>query len=302
MHVTHTAMPRSTPLGKCEENFPRQDGPQCKVFALAIVHHVLCACKQFPLHKYGDEKVLSARKVAKLCGSAVGEICSLQQFNAVAHQMGLATETIQFDDYESMVSILKEIFASNRHVIFFVQWERRSGCSYPGVTDCDDQYLEHGMVCSGWALPTQRMLAETSDNQDNDNLQVLCFSREGKREIFQLKLIYESACCVTTQRNKERYYKHYTPKTGAEPARAKLISEYGWLNYCDAKTKCRWHDYDQKHAIYRDSMPSEQQPPKAADRLYQKIQRGDDPHLIARESSAENGEFHKKIVVLNLSS
>ena len=65
MHVTHTAMPRSTPLGKCEENFPNQDGPQCKVFALAIVHHVLCACKQFPLHKYGDAlygtKLLKAR-------------------------------------------------------------------------------------------------------------------------------------------------------------------------------------------------------------------------------------------------
>ena len=99
---------------------------------------------------------------------------------------------------------------------------------------------------------------------------------------------------MTTQRNKERYYKHYTPKTGAEPARAKLISDHGWLNDCDAKTKCRWHDYDQKHAIYRDSMPAEQQPPEAADRLYQKIQRGDDPHLKQENPQLRMVNFTKK--------
>ena len=79
MHLANTAIPRSAPLGACQSSFSRQEGPQCKVYALALVHHVLCACNQFPPYKNGDPSVLSARKIAKLCGSAVGEIASLQQ-------------------------------------------------------------------------------------------------------------------------------------------------------------------------------------------------------------------------------
>lgn len=298
MHLAYTAMPRSAPLGACQSSFSCQEGPHCKVYALALVHHVLCACNQFPLYKNGNQSVLSARRIAKLCGSAVGEIASLQQLDAVANQVGLTTETADFETYQSMVSILKDIFASNHHVMFFVQMDRET-CSYPGTKGCDEQYFEHGLVCSGWSPVTKRLLAKSSDEQDNNKLAVLCYNPYGQREIFQLKHIFESACQVTTCRKKERYYKHLIPKN-APANNAPLIVENTWLGICHKGGKCRWHDYDQMYEYHLPNMTPEQQSSQRADRLFQQIQRGDDPYLMARESTAKNGDFHKRIVVFNL--
>lgn len=300
MHPAYTAMPRSVPLGACESGFSRQEGPHCKVYALALVHHVLCACNQFPLYKNGDQSVLSARRIAKLCGSAVGEIASLQQLDAVANRVGLTTETAHFETYESMISILTDIFASNRHVMFFVQLDRDT-CSYPSAKGCDEQYFEHGLVCSGWSPVTKRLLARSrsSDKQHNDGLDVLCYNPNGQREIYRLKHIFESACQVTTCRKKERFYKHFIPKN-APANNAPLIAENTWLDICNKGGECRWHDYDQMYECHLANMTPEQQSPQRADRLFKQIQRGDDPNLMARESTAQNGDFHKRIVVFNL--
>ncbi|USE35041.1 hypothetical protein [Endozoicomonas sp. SCSIO W0465] len=263
----------------------------------------MCACGEFPLYKNGNDKVISARKVAKSCGSQVGEITSPKLLETVASQMGLVAQTMPFTDFSSMVSLVRKAFDAKCSVIFFVQMDKNDAFQ-PGSDNCDEQWLEHALLASGWSPFTNRMLGTSSGSQaghlDNDVLSVLCFNEEGQQVIFQLKQIFESSCRVAKQRKKERFFKHHSVTSEGMMAAGENKSQ---LTVCEHK-KCRWHDYDQwnQPLLERKAAMSPRFQTYNPDLLFQNIQAKKIPSITARESSAENHSFHKKLVIVRLGS
>ena len=305
MESLHQSIPRCTPLTRCEKNFGLQLGPQCKVYALAVVHHVLCACGQLLPYKNGDTTALSARKIAKSCGSAVGEITSPELFQKVACGMGMDTSLLEYKDPVEMVSLLDHAFRMECHVIVFVQVDRETN-SHPASSDCQSQGLEHAIVVAGWSSDTLTTLKAQGDNvskMDYKTLSVTCFTRSGGIEDISLSEIYNSSCQVAKQRKPERYYKHLTLKRHS-PDRTIKDS---WLGVCDPVLKggdsCYWHDFDFRYQYFL-KLRCEWYPDlhisSDPDALFDRAASGLIPEIVTRESFSDNGSFRKKLVVVSL--
>ncbi len=304
MESLHQPVPRCTPLTRCEKNFGLQLGPQCKVYALAVVHHVLCACGQLLPYKNGDTNALSARKIAKSCGSAVGEITSPKQFQKVACGMGMDTSLLEYKDPVEMVSLLDHAFRMECHVIVFVQMDRDTQ-SHPASSDCQSQWLEHAIVVIGWSSDTLTTLKAQGDvsNIEYKTLSVTCFARSGGTEDISLSEIYNSSCQVAEQRKPERFYKHLTLDRHL-PDRTIKDS---WLGICDPFLKggdsCYWHDFDFRYQHFL-KLHCERYPdlhissdPNA---LFDRAASGLIPGIVTRESFSDNHSFRKKLVVVSL--
>ena len=304
MESLHQPVPRCAPLNRCRENFAAQSGPQCKVYALAVVHHVLCACGQLLPYKNGNENILSARKIAKSCGSAVGEITSLELFQEVASRMGMVTRVRDYKNPTEMVMLLEHAFREGHHVIVFVQMDKDTN-SYPASSDCHSQWLEHAIVVAGWSSETLTILKDRGeiDNVDYGTLCVSCFNRSGDQEDISLYKIYNSSCQVSEQRKSERFFKHLTIERNMPDPTTKE----SWLGICDEFLKgedsCYWHDFDYHyhlclklhHEKFLDlSMSCD------PNSLYEKAASGLIPSIITRESITKNGSFRKKLVVVSL--
>ncbi|WP_163370823.1 hypothetical protein [Endozoicomonas acroporae] len=304
MESLHQPIPRCTPLTHCEKNFGLQLGPQCKVYALAVVHHVLCACGQLLPYKNGDASALSARKIAKSCGSAVGEITSPELFQKVACGMGMATSLREYKDPVEMVSLLDHAFRAGRHVIVFVQMDQDTN-SHPAASDCHSQWLEHAIVVVGWSSDTLTTLKAEGDvsKVEYKTLSVTCFNRSGGKEDISLSEIYNSSCQVAEQRKPERFYKHLTLKHHL-PDRTVKDS---WLGICDSFRKgrdsCYWHDFDSSYHLYL-KLHREKYPDLYIsydlDALFDRAASGLIPEIATRESFSDNGSFRKKLVVVSL--
>ncbi|USE34431.1 hypothetical protein [Endozoicomonas sp. SCSIO W0465] len=304
MESLHQSVPRCIPLTRCKKNFGLQLGPQCKVYALAVVHHVLCACGQLLPYKKGDRNALSARKIAKFCGSAVGEITSPELFQKVASRMGMATSLRAYKDPVEMVLLLDHAFRAGCHVIVFVQMDRDTS-SRPASSDCQSQWLEHAIVVVGWSSGTLTTLKAKGDvsKVEYKTLFVTCFARSGGAEDISLSEIYNSSCQVVEQRKPERFYKHLTLDRHV-PDRTVKDS---WLGICDPCLKggdsCYWHDFDFRYQHYL-KLHREKYPDLHIscdlDALFDRAAAGLVPGIVTRESFSDNGSFRKKLVIVSL--
>ena len=304
MDSFHQPVPRCTPLTRCHEDFVRQLGPQCKVHALAMVHHVLCACGQLLPYKNGHENVLSARKVAKSCGSVVGEITSPELLQRVASRMGMATRISHYQDPAEMVLLLDHAFRAGHHVMVFVQMDQATN-SHPASSDCHRQWLEHAIVVCGWSADTLAILKSRDEvgKVDFNKLCVRCLSRSGGSEEIRLCEIYSSSCQVTGQRKAERFYKHLTVERHLPDHTIKD----SWLGICDqfinGGDSCYWHDYDFRYHQYLKVQFEEYPDLRLSydpDALFDKAASGLIPEILTRESTTENGSFRKKLIVISL--
>ena len=302
MESLHQPVPRCTPLARCHENFVEQLGPQCKVYALAIVHHVLCACGQLLPYKNGDGSVLSARKIAKSCGSAVGDIPSPELFQKVASLMGMVARVKDYKDPAEMVALLENAFRAGRYVIVFVQMDGATS-SYPASSDCYGQWLEHAIVVSGWSADTLARRTSEADKVDFETLFVTCFDRSGGKEDISLSDIYHSSCQVAEQRKSERFYKHLTIERHLPEPTVKD----SWLGICDqfliGDDACHWHDFDFRYQYYLKLRFSECPDLHISfdpDALFDKAASGLMPEIITRESLVDGGSFRKKLAVVSL--
>ena len=143
---------------KCpESSFPIQRGPQCKVHALSTVHHLLCECGNYPTYKNGNGEMISMRKIAKSCGSVVGEITSLSILAQIGEVVGLKVDLLEYADEDSFSILLDSAFKLKAMVIVFIQinWDDR----YVADPEDDEEYkrqcYEHAVVAMGWARSEQ---------------------------------------------------------------------------------------------------------------------------------------------------
>ena len=159
--------------------------------ALSAAHYVLCDCGQLPTYKRNNPTAISVRKIAKSCGSVVGEITSLDQFIEIAKKIGLNAKIFEYESIELFKELLEKAFKENSVAILFIQYDGVGQPALPGSQQSWHQYYEHAVVAVGWG---------ESSEQDKPSLKLINYD---SIKTWDLQDTYSSTSMVSKQRTHE---------------------------------------------------------------------------------------------------